>query len=177
MSLIGDISSEGNSNGTPTNVLVTNGNVAGTLVTADPNVFVIANLTNNLLPPVSGYGAYFDSAANGKAMIKCVAPTTQAYRIDFSGTVVAANPATNDGALIVKIESNLGLAQVFTGGTKPYPLGPGQGASPSSTGFSVVVFGAIANGEVLFFKLSSNKADTLTLTDLIVVATVIKPPA
>lgn len=177
MSLISNSLCGDNSNGTPTNVLVTKDNVAGTLVTANPNTFVIANLTNNLLPPAAGYDAYFDSAANGKAMIKCVAPTTQAYRIDFSGTVVAANPATNDGALIVKIESNLGLAQVFTGGTKPYPLGPGQGTDPSSTGFSVVVFGTIANGEVLFFKLSSNKADTLTLTDLIVVATVIEPPA
>lgn len=163
--------------GTPTNVLVSNGNVAGTVVTADTNVFVIANLTNDLLPPAPGYDAYFDSAAAGKAMIKCIAPITQSYRIDFSGTVVADNPATADGALIVSIDSSLGLSQVFTGGTKPYPLGPGRGSTPSSTGISVTVYGSIQNGEVLFFRLSSNRADTLTLTDLIVIATVIKPAA
>jgi len=164
-------------NGTPANVLVSNGNVAGTVVTAGTNVFVIANLTNDLLPPAPGYDAYFDSAAAGKAMIKCIAPTTQSYRIDFSGTVVAANPATVDGALVVNIESSLGLGNVFTGGTKPYPLGPGRGPTPSSTGISVTVYGSIQNGEVLFFRLSSNRADTLTLTDLIVIATVIKPAA
>lgn len=161
--------------GTPTNVLVTNSNILGTSVTGNPSVFATARLTNSLQPPSAGYSEYFESASPTNAMIKCVAGDTKAYRLDFSGSITAANPAVNDGFLVVKIESSLGIAQVFTGGAKPYPLGPGQGASPSSIGFSITVYGQIADGEVLFLKLSSNNADTLTLTDLITVVTPIKP--
>lgn len=164
-------------NGVPSNVLVTNNNVLGTAVTGNPNTFAIARLTNPLLPPDVGYDAYFDSASPTNAIIKCIAPITQAYRLDFSGSIIAANPAPNDGFLAVKIESSLGIGNVFTGGIKPYPLGPGIGGAPSAVGFSITVYGEIQNGETLALKLSSNNADTLTLTDLITIATLIKPAA
>jgi len=159
--------------GAPSNILVSNEDTATTTVTSDPDAFVTAALTTNLAAPVLGYDNDFVSGANGLATIEHSDTTTHDYRLDFSGTIVAGDPAFLGTYIGVKISSDAG--QDFTGGIKFYPVGVSFGGSSPAIGFSTVVFGAIGPNEKLSLQLSSNTAGDLTLTDLIIFAVRITP--
>ena len=159
--------------GAPSSILVTNNDTEVTAVTADPDAFVTANITIDLAPPISGYDNDFISGATGFATIEHNDTETHDYRIDFSGTVVADDPAFLDTYIGVKISSDQG--QEFTGGIKFYPVGVSFGGSSPAIGFQTVVFGAIGPNEKLSIQLSSNTAGDLVLTDLIVFAVRITP--
>lgn len=159
--------------GAPSNILVTNSNTATTAVTADPDTFATAVLTTGLAAPLAGYDNDFVSGATGFATIEHNDTLTHDYRIDFSGTVVADDPAFLNTYIGVKISSDQG--QEFTGGIKFYPVGVSFGGSSPAIGFQTVVFGAIAPNEKLSLQLSSNTAGNLILTDLIMFAVRITP--
>lgn len=159
--------------GAPSNILVSNNDTEVTTVTADPESFVTAALTTDLSAPVVGYDNDFISGASGLATIEHNDTETRDYRIDFSGTVIANDPAFLNTYIGIKISSDSG--QEFTGGVKFYPVGVSFGGSSPAIGFSTVVFGAIAAGEKLSLQLSSNTAGDLVLTDLIVFAVRITP--
>jgi hypothetical protein len=159
--------------GAPSNILVTNNDNAATPVTADPNQFETAEITTPLAAPVAGYDADFISGSNQFAVAKHNSTETRSYRVDFSGTIIADDPAFLDTYIGVKVASSLG--QEFTGGIKFYPVGVSFGGSSPAIGFSTVVFGSIAPGEDLGIEVSSNTAGNLTLTDLIMFAVRITP--
>lgn len=162
--------------GAPSNILVTNNDTSVTsvtTVTSDPDAFVTASITTDLAAPVPGYDNDFISGAVGFATVEHDDTVTHDYRIDFSGTVVADDPAFLDTYIGVKVASDSG--QEFTGGIKFYPVGVSFGGSSPAIGFSTVVFGAIVPGEKISIQLSSNTAGDLILTDLIVFAVRITP--
>lgn len=159
--------------GAPSNILVTNNNTVTTTVTVDPDVFTTAAITPSLTAPVSGYDADFIAGSSTLAEIQHTGSADYDYRIDFSGTVIADNPAFLNTYIGIKIASSEG--QDFTGGIKFYPVGVSFGGSSPAIGFSTVVYGKIAPSEKLIVQLSSNTAGDLTLTDLIVFAVRITP--
>ena len=159
--------------GAPSNILVTNNDLAVTAVTSDPNAFVTAALTTDLAAPVAGYDNDFISGVAGLATIEHADATPHDYRIDFSGTVVADDPAFLDTFIGIKIASDSG--QEFTGGIKFYPVGVSFGGSSPAIGFSTVVFGNIGANEKISLQISSNTAGDLILTDLIMFAVKIAP--
>lgn len=159
--------------GAPSNILVSNNDLAATTVTADPDSFVTALLTTPASPPVAGYDNDFISASANSAIVEHNDTETHDYRMDFSGTVVAGDPAFLDTYIGVKVASDSG--QEFTGGIKFYPVGVSFGGSSPAIGFSTVVFGKIEAGEKISLQLSSNTAGDLTLTDLIMFAVRITP--
>lgn len=159
--------------GAPSTILVTNNDATVTPVTADPNQFETAEITTPLAAPVTGYDTDFISGSNQFAVAKHNSTETRSYRVDFSGTIVADDPAFLDTYIGIKVASSLG--QEFTGGIKFYPVGVSFGGSSPAIGFSTVVFGSIAPGEDLGIELSSNTAGNLTLTDLIMFAVRISP--
>lgn len=159
--------------GAPSNILVTNNDLAVTTVTADPDTYVTANITTDLAAPVAGYDNDFVSGAVGMATVEHADSVAHDYRIDFSGTVVADDPAFLNTYIGIKIASDLG--QEFTGGIKFYPVGVSFGGSSPAIGFSTVVFGNIAANEKISVQLSSNTAGDLILTDLIMFAVKITP--
>lgn len=159
--------------GAPSNILVTNNDLAVTTVTSNPDAYVTAVLTTDLAPPITGYDNDFISGAVGLATIEHADVTPHDYRIDFSGTVVADDPAFLDTFIGIKIASDSG--QEFTGGIKFYPVGVSFGGSSPAIGFSTVVFGAISPNEKISLQLSSNTAGDLILTDLIIFAVRITP--
>ena len=159
--------------GAPSNILVSNNDTEVTTVTSDPDSFVTATLTTDLAAPVSGYDNDFTSGATGLATIEHADTVTHDYRIDFSGTIIADDPAFLNTYIGVKISSDQG--QEFTGGIKFYPVGVSLGGSSPAIGFQTVVFGAIEANEKLSLQLSSNTAGDLILTDLIVFAVKITP--
>lgn len=159
--------------GAPSNILVSNNDTAATTVTADPNAFVTAALTVDLAAPVPGYDNDFISGAVGLATVEHNDTVTHDYRMDFSGTIVADDPAFLNTYIGVKIASDSG--QEFTGGIKFYPVGVSFGGSSPAIGFSTVVFGAIGPNEKISLQLSSNTAGDLILTDLIMFAVKIAP--
>ncbi|AUR90076.1 hypothetical protein NVP1137O_22 [Vibrio phage 1.137.O._10N.261.46.B5] len=178
MSLIDRDKGEGGGgefSGAPSSILVTNNDLAATAVTSDPDAFVTAALTADLVAPVTGYDNDFISGATGLATIEHADTTPHDYRIDFSGTIVADDPSFLDTFIGIKIASDSG--QEFTGGIKFYPVGVSFGGSSPAIGFSTVVFGNIGAGEKLSLQLSSNTAGDLILTDLIVFAVRITPAA
>lgn len=164
---------DGEFNGAPSNILVTNNDTAVTPVTSNPDSFVTAALTTDLIAPVPGYDVDFISGASGLATIEHNDTVTHDYRIDFSGTVVADDPAFLDTYIGIKVSSDQG--QEFTGGIKFYPVGVSFGGNSPAIGFSTVVFGAIGPNEKLSLQLSSNTAGNLILTDLIMFAVRITP--
>jgi hypothetical protein len=168
-----DGGSSGGFSGAPSNILVTNNDLALTAVTSNPEAYVTAALTTDLAPPIAGYDNDFISGATGLATIGHADATPRDYRIDFSGTVVADDPAFLDTFIGIKISSDSG--QEFTGGIKFYPVGVSFGGSSPAIGFSTVVFGNIGANENLSLQLSSNTAGNLILTDLIVFAVRITP--
>lgn len=159
--------------GAPSNILVTNNDTATTTVTADPDAFVTAALTTPLAAPVPGYDSDYISGSLNSAVIEHNDAEAHDYRIDFSGTVVADDPAFLNTYIGVKVASDSG--QEFTGGIKFYPVGVSFGGSSPAIGFSTVVFGNIGAGEQLSLQLSSNTAGDLVLTDLIMFAVRITP--
>lgn len=159
--------------GAPSNILVSNDDVAATTVTADPDAFITAALTTPMAPPVAGYDSDFASASATSAIVQHVDTESHDYRIDFSGTIVADDPSFLDTYIGVKISSSSG--QDFTGGVKFYPVGVSFGGASPAIGFSSVVFGAIGAGEKISLQLSSNTAGDLILTDLIMFAVRITP--
>lgn len=159
--------------GAPSTILVTNNNATATPVTADPNLFETAEIASPLAAPVAGYDADFTSGSNRFAVAKHSSAETRSYRVDFSGTIIADDPAFLDTYIGIKVASSLG--QEFTGGIKFYPVGVSFGGSSPAIGFSAVVFGSIAPGEDLGIELSSNTAGNLILTDLIMFAVRISP--
>ena len=159
--------------GAPSNILVSNNDTAVTAVTSNPELFVTAELTTPVMPPVAGYDSDFKSGGTSTATIEHGMDGGHDYRIDFSGTVVAGDPAFLDTYIGIKIASDSG--QEFTGGVKFYPVGVPLGGASPAIGFSTVVFGAIGSGEKLSVQLSSNTAGNLTLTDLRVFAVRITP--
>lgn len=159
--------------GAPSNVLVTNGNTLPTIVTTDPLAFVTAVLTNPIAAPVVGYASDFSANVNDAVELICNSATQESYRMDFSGTVLATDPAFLNTYIGVKVTTNLG--QVFTGGAKFYPVGVSfAGASPA-IGFSITVYGSIAPNEIVRLELSSNTAGGLIAADVIFFAVKIKP--
>lgn len=169
----GSGSEGGEFTGAPSNIIVSNNDLATTTVSGNPNVFVVANLTTPVTPPVMGYDNDFKSDGTNTATIEHEMGEGHEYRLDFNGTVVASDPAFLNTYIGVKIVSDSG--QEFTGGLKSYPVGVSLGGASPAIGFSVAVFGAIAGGEKLSVQLSSNTAGDLTLTDLIVFAVRITP--
>ncbi len=159
--------------GAPSNILVTNNDLATTTVTSDPDAFVTANLTTQLVAPVTGYDSDFASAGANIAEVEHVGTAQQSYRVDFSGTITATDPAFLDTYIGLKVASDSG--QEFTGGIKFYPVGVSFGGASPAIGFSTVVFGSIAPGEKLSVQVSSNTAGNLILTDLIMFAVKITP--
>ena len=159
--------------GAPSNILATNNDIAVTAVTSDPDSYVTASITTDLSPPVPGYDNDFISGASGLATIEHADAAPHDYRIDFSGTVVADDPAFLDTYIGIKISSDSG--QDFTGGIKFYPVGVSFGGSSPAIGFSTVVFGNIGANEKISLQLSSNTAGNLILTDLIMFAVRITP--
>lgn len=159
--------------GAPSNILVSNNDAATTPVSSNPDSFVTAALTTDLAAPISGYDNDFISGATGFATVEHNDAVTHDYRLDFSGTIVADDPAFLDTYIGVKISSDSG--QEFTGGIKFYPVGVSFGGSSPAIGFSTVVFGAIGPNEKLSLQLSSNTAGDLILTDLIMFAVKITP--
>lgn len=159
--------------GAPSNILVSNNDLAPTAVTSDPDAFVTAALTTPVMPPIAGYDNDFNSDGTNTATIKHDLGDEHDYRIDFNGTVVAGDPAFLDTYIGIKIASDSG--QEFTGGIKFYPVGVSFGGVSPAIGFSIVVFGAIGPGEKVSVQLSSNTAGNLTLTELIVFAVRITP--
>lgn len=159
--------------GAPSNILVTNNDLAVTVVTSNSDSFITASLTTDLAAPVSGYDSDFISGAAGLATIEHNDTATHDYRIDFSGTIVAGDPAFLDTYIGVKVASDSG--QEFTGGIKFYPVGVSFGGSSPAIGFSTVVYGAIGANEKISLQLSSNTAGNLILTDLIIFAVKIVP--
>ena len=159
--------------GAPSNILVTNNDLATTAVTSNPDAFVTANLTTQLVAPVTGYDADFKSAGANIAEVEHVGTVQQSYRVDFSGTITATDPAFLDTYIGLKVASDSG--QEFTGGIKFYPVGVSFGGASPAIGFSTVVFGSIAPGEKLSVQMSSNTAGNLILTDLIMFAVKITP--
>tara|TARA_B100001063_G_C16779142_1_gene569376 strand:- start:8254 stop:8808 length:555 start_codon:yes stop_codon:yes gene_type:complete len=159
--------------GAPSNILVTNNDTATTSVTAIPDNFVTANLTSQMVAPAPGYDVDFSSAGTNTAEVEHVGVDQQSYRIDFSGTITATNPAFLDTYIGLKIASDSG--QEFTGGIKFYPVGVSFGGVSPAIGFSTVVFGSIAPGEKVSVQVSSNTAGDLILTDLIMFAVKITP--
>lgn len=159
--------------GVESNILVTNNNTTTTTVTADPASFVIANIATDLAAPVAGYDSDFISGATGQAVIEHNDTVTHDYKVEFSGTIIANDPAFLNTYVGIRVISDLG--QEFTGGVKFFPAGVSFGGSSPALGFSVTTFGAIAANEKLQLEVSSNTAGDLTLTDLIVFAVRIKP--
>ena len=159
--------------GVESNILVTNNNNAVTTVTANPGAFVTSNLTNNLSTPVAGYDSDFISGATGQGVIEHDDTVTNDYKIEFSGTIISDSAGFFGSYIGVRVSSSLG--QVFTGGVKFYPTGTSFGGGTPRLGFSVTIFGAIAQSENLSLELSSTTAGDLTVTDLIVFAVRIKP--
>ncbi|CAH9013563.1 conserved hypothetical protein [Vibrio phage 455E52-1] len=159
--------------GAPSSILVTNNDLAVTTVTSDPDTYVTAALTTDLAPPIAGYDSDFISGAVGLATVEHNDTVTHDYRMDFSGTVVADDPAFLDTFIGIKIASDSG--QEFTGGIKFYPVGVSFGGSSPAIGFSTVVFGAIGPNEKISLQVSSNTAGNLILTDLIMFAVKITP--
>lgn len=159
--------------GAPSNILVSNNDTSPTIVTSNPDAFVTAVLTTPVAAPVAGYDNDFKSDGTSTAAIEHDLGDTHDYRIDFSGAVVAGDPAFLGTYIGIKIASDSG--QEFTGGIKFYPVGVSFGGVSPAIGFSTVVFGAIGPGEKISVQLSSNTAGNLTLTDLIVFAVRIKP--
>lgn len=159
--------------GAPSNILVTNNDTATTTVTDDPDNFLTANLTSQMAAPAPGYDADFASAGTNTAEVEHVGVSQQSYRVDFSGTITATNPAFLDTYIGLKVASDSG--QEFTGGIKFYPVGVSFGGVSPAIGFSTVVFGSIAPGEKLSVQISSNTAGDLILTDLIMFAVKITP--
>lgn len=159
--------------GAPSNILVTNNDLTPTTVTANPDSYVTAALTTPLAEPVAGYAENFVSGSVDSAVVEHTGASAEDYRIDFSGTIVANDPAFLDTFIGVKVTSDAG--QEFTGGIKFYPVGVSFGGSSPAIGFSTVVYGKIAAGEKLSVQLSSNTAGDLTLTDLIMFAVKIAP--
>lgn len=170
---LGSGGSGGEFAGAPSNILVSNNDTSVTTVTSDPDAFVVASLTSPLTPPIAGYDNDFKSDGTNTATIEHDLSDVQDYRIDFSGTVVAGDPAFLDTYIGIKIASDSG--QEFTGGIKFYPVGVSFGGSSPAIGFSTAVFGAIGPGEKVSVQLSSNTAGDLTITDLIVFAVRITP--
>ena len=159
--------------GAPSNILVTNNDVAVTSVSSDPEVFVTAELTTALAAPVSGYDNGFISGSPNLAEVIHNDSIAHDYRMDFSGTIVADDPAFLDTYIGIKIASSSG--QEFTGGIKFYPVGVSFGGSSPAIGFSTVVFGNIGANEKIILQLSSNTAGNLILTDMIMFAVRITP--
>lgn len=166
-------SSSGVFTGAPSNILVSNDDTAVTIVTSDPDSFVTASLTTPLMPPVVGYDSDFVSGSVDSVVITHNDTEAHDYRIDFSGTIIAGDPAFLNTYIGIKIASDSG--QDFTGGIKFYPVGVSFGGASPAIGFSTVVFGNIGAGEKLSLQLSSNTAGNLTLTDLIMFAVRITP--
>lgn len=165
--------SSGKFSGAPSNIMVTNNDTAITTVTSNPDTFVTAALTTDLAAPVVGYDNDFISGATGLAAVEHNDSVTHDYRMDFSGTIVADDPAFLDTYIGVKISSDSG--QEFTGGIKFYPVGVSFGGASPAIGFSTVVFGAIGPNEKISLQVSSNTAGDLILTDLIMFAVKITP--
>ena len=159
--------------GAPSNVLVSNANTLPTVVTTDPLAFVTASLTNPLTAPVTGYASDFDASASDAVELICKSTTQESYRIDFSGTVLATDPAFLNTYIGVKITTDLG--QVFTGGVKFYPVGVSFGGVSPAIGFAITVYGSIAPSEIIRLELSSNTAGGLIAADVIFFAVKIKP--
>lgn len=159
--------------GAPSNILVTNNDTAPTTVTSDPDLFETALISTPLTAPAPGYDSDFISGSNSFAVVKHNSAETQSYRIDFSGTITANDPAFLDTYIGIKVASDSG--QEFTGGIKFYPVGVSFGGSSPAIGFSTVVFGSIAPNEEIGIELSSNTAGDLILTDLIMFAVRITP--
>ena len=169
----GDGGGGGEFTGAPSNVLVTNNGNTATPVTGVPNQFERAKITTPLAAPVAGYDADFISGSNRFAVAKHNSTETRSYRVDFSGTITATDPAFLDTYIGLKIASDSG--QEFTGGIKFYPVGVSFGGASPAIGFSTVVFGSIAPGEKLSVQISSNTTGDLILTDLIMFAVRITP--
>ena len=159
--------------GAPSNVLVTNDNLVPTTVIADPLSFIVANLTNAITAPVSGYASDFEASTANTVELVCKGAALQDYRIDFSGTVLATDPAFLNTYIGVRVTTNLG--QVFTGGAKFYPVGVAFGGVSPAIGFGLTVYGKIAPNEVVKLELSSNTAGGLIAADVIFFAVKIKP--
>lgn len=159
--------------GAPSNVLVSNSNLLPTTVIADPLDFVAANLTNPIVAPVAGYDADFEASTSSTVELSCKGSVDEDYRIDFSGTVLATDPAFLNTYIGVRVTTNLG--QTFTGGAKFYPVGVSFEGSSPAIGFSITVYGKIAPGEIVKLELSSNTAGGLIAADVIFFAVKIRP--
>ena len=162
--------------GAPSNVMTENDNTGETTVDGNPGNFVPAAATAGLAPPVPGYAVNFKPL--NVNILDAIHDSTvdEDYRVDFSGTITANDPAFLGTYIGIMVDTSLG--QTFTGGTKFYPVGVsfGAGASPA-IGFSITVYGKFAPDEIIQLKVSSNTSGTLTLSDVIFFAVKITPAA
>ena len=160
--------------GAPSNILFENNNAGETTVDGNPDNFVSAVATVGLAPPTPGYATNFKPLNVNILNAIHDAATDEDYRVAFSGTITASDPAFLGAYIGVKVDTSLG--QEFTGGAKFYPVGVsfGPGGSPA-VGFSITVYGKFAPDEIIQLKVSSNTAGTLTLSDVIFSAVKITP--
>lgn len=156
-----------------TNLLSLNDNVTSTTVTGDPNAFITAFTNPTFSAPARGYATGFRPTANTLAEVRHAGTSATDYRIDFSGTVVATDPAFLDTYIGIQVVTDLG--QTFTGGVKFYPVGVSFGGASPALGFSITVYGRFEPNEVVELQVSSNTAGDLVVTDVIVFTVGIQP--
>lgn len=174
MSLIGRAEASSITDSTPSTVLTTNDNTTLNSVIADPDSFITPTIDNELSAPEIDYsgGDFISNSANQPSIIHNSGVVID-YKIEFSGTIVAGGIGLIGSFVGLKVLSSSG--QVFTGGLRFFELGVSPSGVSARVGFYLPIYGRIAANESLTLQLSSNSSGDLTLSDLLVFSTRLRP--
>lgn len=174
MSLIGRAEASSIKESTPSSVLTSNDNTTLNSVIADPSLFITPVIDSELSAPELDYsgGDFISNSANQPSIIHN-SGTVNDYKIEFRGTIVAGGLGLIGSFVGLKILSSTG--QVFTGGLSFFELGVSPSGVSSQVGFYLPIYGRIAANESLTLQLSANSSGDLTLSDMLVFSTKLRP--